>query len=62
MKTRKQVKQSRKKTQKKHTTNENKRNQHTETHENFGNIKITQKNQTNKHKTKWIYKTDSKTK
>ena len=31
-------------TKKKHTTNENKINQHTETHENFGNIKITQKN------------------
>ena len=34
----KQVKQSRNKT-KKHTTNENKRNQHIETHENFSNIK-----------------------
>lgn len=44
MKNKKTSKTEPKENTKKHTTNENKRNQHTETHENFGNIKITQKN------------------
>ena len=44
MKNKKTSKTEPKENTKKHIMNENKRNQHTETHENFGNIKIAQKN------------------